>query len=130
MPGFGIFATPAKLKEKGAALRQFASIVAGAWTYAVASPAHEKEAVDAEMAARAGDRIERADMLKQLEVSKPFLYSRHSRNLPIGVETEADWADAIAVMEKAKAIPPGTKPSEYFTNDYLDLSVIKELGAR
>jgi NitT/TauT family transport system substrate-binding protein len=130
LPGFGIFATQAKLKQKGAALRLFTSIVAGAWTYAVASPAHEAEAVDALVGARATDRVDRADMLKQLQVSVPFLQSSHSKGLPIGVQTDADWADAIAAMEKAKAIDPGTKPADYFTNDYLDLALVKKIGAR
>src|SRR2546426_6718926 len=62
VPGFGIFATPTMLQQKGPALRSLASIVAGAWTYAMASPANAEEAIDALMKARAGDRLGRADM--------------------------------------------------------------------
>ena len=39
-----------------------------------------------------------------------------------------DWADAIAAMEKAKMVNPGAKPTDYFTNDYLDINLIKKIG--
>jgi hypothetical protein len=31
-------------------------------------------------------------------------------------------------MEKAKVIDPGTKPTDYFTNDYLDVDLIRKIG--
>jgi NitT/TauT family transport system substrate-binding protein len=128
VPSFGIFATPTMLAKKGAQLRALASIVAGAWTYIIASPAHAEEAVDALQNARAKDRLDRADMLKQLQGSFKFLHSSRTKGLPIGVAHESDWADAIATMEKAQVIRPGTKAADYFTNDYLDVDLIKKLG--
>jgi hypothetical protein len=58
----------------------------------------------------------------------PFLKSKTSPDLPIGVQAEADWRDTIATMEKVKLIEVGSKPSDYFTNDYLDVDTIKSLG--
>jgi len=128
VPGFGLFTRPMMLREKGAALRTFASIVAGAWTYVTASPAHADEAIDALLRARPTDRLDRGDMLAQLRASFRFLHSSRTKDTPIGVQNSADWADALTVMEKAKMVEPGAKPTDYFTNEYLDLDLIKKIG--
>ena len=127
LPGFGIVVSEAGLKAKPEAMGAFASAVAGAWTYIAAG--HEAEAVDAIMKARPDDRVDADDIKQQLHNSIPFLYSKATAGWPIGVQSEEDWKHTLAVMEKAGAIPPGSKPDEYYTNDYLDLKVIKALGS-
>ena len=62
-------------------------------------------------------------------MSLDFLYTPATQHMPIGVQAAADWVEAIGVMEKANTIAPGSKPEDYFTNDYLDLNLIKSLGA-
>jgi NitT/TauT family transport system substrate-binding protein len=126
LPGFGLFATQASLKKKGDALRIFASITSGAWAYILKG--HEDEGVQAILKTRENDRLDATIIAGQLHDSLPFLYSPATKNLPIGVQADADWTEAIAVMEQAKTIEPGSKPSDYYTNDYLDLNLIKEIG--
>ena len=126
LPGFGIVASQQTLKEKAAAMRAFATAVSAAWTYI--EHGHEEEAVEAILKARANDRLEPDDIRQQVHNSAPFLVSRSSPNLPIGVQSEADWKETIAIMEKAKVIEPGSKPTDFFTNDYLDVDAIKSLG--
>ncbi|HEX9461184.1 MAG TPA: hypothetical protein VGB82_01170, partial [Alphaproteobacteria bacterium] len=65
----------------------------------------------------------------QLKDSLPFLYTPASQKLPIGVQAESDWTEAIGVMERAKTIDPGSKAKDYFTNDYLDLDLIKSIAS-
>jgi NitT/TauT family transport system substrate-binding protein len=128
MPGFGLFATDDMLKKKGDALRKFASVSAGAWTYA---KSHPDEAVAALMKERGEqDRVNPDQIKKQLLESLQFLYSPASADLPIGVNTETDWSEALATMVAAKAIDPGAvgKPTEYFTNEGLDPAIIKKIG--
>jgi NitT/TauT family transport system substrate-binding protein len=128
MPGFGLFATEDMLKKKGDALRKFASVSAGAWTYA---KSHPDEAVAALMKARGEqDRVNPDQIKKQFLESIQFLYSPASANLPVGVQTEKDWAEALATMVAAEAIDAGAvaKPTDYFTNDYLDAATIKKIG--
>jgi NitT/TauT family transport system substrate-binding protein len=128
MPGFGLFATEDMLKKKGDALRKFASVSAGAWTYA---KSHPDEAVAALMKERGEqDRVNPDQIKKQFLESLQFLYSPASANLPIGINTEKDWAEALATMVDAKAMDAGAvgKPTEYFTNDYLDAATIKKIG--
>ncbi len=127
LPGFGIVTSEATLKAKPDAMRAFASAVAGAWTYIEAG--HEAEAVDAIMKERSADRVDANEIRLQLHNSAPFLTSKATAGMPFGVQSEVDWKQTLAVMQKAGAIPPGSKPDEYYTNAYLDPKVIKALGS-
>jgi NitT/TauT family transport system substrate-binding protein len=128
LPDFGLVAHETNLTKKGAALRKFASIVAGAWAYVLKG--HEDEAIAASVHNHQATLLNPALLRANLDVSLQFLYSPSTQNLPIGVQTEEDWAAAIAIMEKAKLIAPGTKPRDYFTNDYLDTDTIRSIAAR
>ena len=126
VPGFGIFTTQSVLQKKGDAIRKFASIVCGAWTYVLSG--HETEAVQAVLNNRPQARLDPALVMAQLKASEPFLYTGASKDLPIGVQDEKDWRDAIAAMEQAKMIESGTTPKDYYTNDYLDGALLKTPG--
>lgn len=128
LPSFGLLTTEAKLKEKGPALKKFASIVAGTWGYIVAG--HVDEATKAVIAERPQAKLDPALLRGQIEQSLTFLNSPASANLPIGVQAEADWAAAIAAMEKAGVIKPGSKPADYFTNDYIDLAIFHQVSGQ
>ena len=127
LPGFGLVVSQAKLKQKGEALKSFASIVAGSWAYVLAG--HEEEAVQATLKAREQDRLNPESVRGQLKDSLPFLYTPATEKQPIGIQSEADWAAAISLLERAKVIEPGSTPKDYFTNDYLDLNLIKSIAA-
>jgi NitT/TauT family transport system substrate-binding protein len=127
LPGFGIVASRDALKEKGPALRAFATAVSAAWTYI--ENGHEEEGVQAILKARPNDRVDADELRQQLHNSAPFLVSKTNPGLPIGVQTEADWEATFATMEKAKVIEPGSKSANFFTNDYLDVNMINSLGS-
>jgi NitT/TauT family transport system substrate-binding protein len=115
------------LRRKGEALRAFASISSGAWAYVAAG--HEEEAVQALLSARQQDRIIPDQIRNQLRNSIQFLSSAATANLPIGFQSADDWARAIDVMEKAGVIARGSRPTDYFTNDYLDMNLVKSIAA-
>jgi NitT/TauT family transport system substrate-binding protein len=126
LPGFGIVASGGALKEKGPALRAFATAVSAAWTYI--ENGHEEEGVQAILKSRPSDRLDADELRQQLHNSAPFLVSKTTPGLPDGVQSDADWKATIATMENAHVIPPGWKPSDFYTNDYLDTQTIKSLG--
>jgi NitT/TauT family transport system substrate-binding protein len=126
IPSFGMFSTEAALKKKAAAIRAFNSIIAGTWTYVVAG--HQEESIQAILKMRAQDRLDVKVLRKQLADSIPFLYSDATKDLPIGFQTEIDWAKALKAMEEGKVIPYGQKAKDYFTNDFLDSKLIKTIG--
>lgn len=126
LPGFGIVASLPALKEKGQALRSFATAVSAAWTYI--ENGHEEEGVQAILKARPNDPVDVEELRQQLHNCAPFLISKTTANLPIGVQSTADWKATIETMENAKVIQPGWKPADFYTNDYLDAKMIKSLG--
>jgi NitT/TauT family transport system substrate-binding protein len=127
VPSFGFFATPEMLKKKGDAIRRVVSIVAGSWTYTL--DGHEDEAVQAEIHANPQARLDPAILLKQIQLSKPFMFTPATANLPIGVQSAEDWETGMVTLEKAKIVAPGAKASDYFTNDYIDVNLIKKIAA-
>ncbi len=126
MPSSGLFVREDVLKKKGPALRKFASILAGALTYV--RNGHVDEAIAALEKQRPQLRADPKILAAQFEEANHLINTPGTENLPIGVQTTKDWAEAIAVMEKANAIPKGTKPADYFTNDCLDAAMIKSIG--
>jgi NitT/TauT family transport system substrate-binding protein len=126
VPSFGFVTTENALKKKGEALRKFVSIAMGAWMYILAG--HEKEAAEAVVRANPQARLDPEQILTQIKLCPPFFTTPTTANLPLGVQSAEDWAAAIEVMEKANMIKPGSKPSDYFTNDYLDVSLINSIA--
>ncbi len=123
VPGFGIFTTKSELQKKGEAIRKFVSIVCGSWNYVLNG--HEEEAVKAVLHNRAQARLDETLVMAQLKASLPFLHTAASETLPIGFQDDKDWTAAIKAMEQAKMIEPGTKPKDYYTNEYLDGALLK-----
>jgi NitT/TauT family transport system substrate-binding protein len=127
VPSFGFVTTQNALEKKGDALRKFVSIAMGTWMYILAG--HEKEAAEAVVQANPQGRLDPEQILAQIKLCPPFFTTPATANLPLGVQSAEDWAAGIEVMEKANMIKPGSKPSDYFTNDYLDVSLIKSIAS-
>jgi len=126
LPSLGLVASEQALAKKGPAIREFASIVSGAWAYILNG--HEDEGLAAVLKSHEAARLDPELMKANLDVSLRFLYTPATKNEPVGIQAASDWSNAIAVMEKAKVIEPGTKPADYFTNDYIDTKIIASIG--
>jgi len=120
LPGFGLVTRPEVLKEKGDAVRRLASVLCSTWTYIWNG--RQDEAARAFLAQRPNSGMSKQQVLDSLEVYKPFFWSKATKTTPIGVQDAGDWTATIAQMEVAKVVPPGSKPSDYFTNGYIDYS--------
>ena len=118
LPGFGMFTTAAKLKEKGDAIKRLNSIVSSAWAYVL--DGHVDEGVAAIVKNRPQFPLN-AEILKgEIEAYRPYFYTDATKDKPIGIQAQEDWARTIKAMEDADVIKKGSKPSDYFTNDYVD----------
>lgn len=126
LPSMGLVASEDALAKKGPAIKQFASIVSGAWAYILKG--HQDEGIAAILHNHENARLDPAVLRGNLDVSLQFLYTPATEKLPVGIQSETDWASAVAIMEKAKVIEPGSKAQDYFTNDYLDAQTIMSLG--
>ena len=68
-------------------------------------------------------------MAEQNRTFKPFFYTEATKGMPIGMQSEADWAQTLKSMEEAKVIPAGSKPTDYFTNDCIDRALIEKVAS-
>jgi len=126
-PSFGLFATEEKIKQRGAALGKFASIVAGAWRYIYEG--HEDEAVAAIIAARPQARLDPKILRGQIDAVKPFFATKATEGKPVGWMAEADWDAATRTLASGQLIKGGAG-SAFFTNALLDERRIAETGRK
>lgn len=125
LPSFGLLARPETLKTKGDAVKRFVSIVCAAWEYIYDN--HQEEAAKAMLAQRPNAGMSVTQIMETMKESHPFFFSDNTKTTPIGIQSADDWAATIKVMEAAKTIPGGTKPSDFFTNDYIDQGMGKKI---
>jgi NitT/TauT family transport system substrate-binding protein len=125
LPGFGLIAHRDKLKAKGAAIKRLASVIAATWVYILAG--HEQEAADAIRAQRPDSPLPAKIFKDQIEAYRSFFHTAATANTPIGLQSDVDWQKTLKDMEGADTIPRGTKPSDYFTNDFIDHGYGKKL---
>ncbi len=128
VPGFGIIARPAMLAERGAPIRRFVSIVCGAWAYILSSPEHMSEAARAVRAKRPQTPLSEQMLIDQAEAYRAFFTTDATRGQPLCVQSEADWAASIQTVVDAGVIPAGSKPAEFFTNDYIDRTLLEAIA--
>ena len=127
LPGLGMSTRTETLEKKKDVLRRFVSVVCGAWTYIF--DGHEQEGAEAVFAKRPTGAFTAAMMTEQIHLFKPFFFTDATKGQPIGVQTEADWALTLKSMADAGVIPPGAKPSDYFTNECIDTAIIDKVAS-
>ncbi len=117
LPGFGLFTTREKLKEKGDAITRLTSIIADGWNYIF--DGHVDEAVQAIIRNRSQVPLNAGVLKGQIENYKTFFYTEATKGKPIGIQSEQDWAETIKVMADAGLLKKGSRPTDYFTNDFI-----------
>jgi NitT/TauT family transport system substrate-binding protein len=120
LPSYGLIASTKTLKAKGEAVKRFVSIVSASWEYIL--DGHVDEAVAATLKARPTGQVTGPELTEEVVAVRPFFGTPTTKGQPIGTQSLADWQTTLALMEKVKIIPAGTKPADYFTNDYLDIA--------
>lgn len=125
MPSFGLFASEEKLKTRGDAIMRFASVTAGAWQYIF--DGHQDEAVDAIIAQRPQAKLNKTVLRGQIDALKSHFTSANSAGQPIGVQVQADWAEAVKTLTAAGLIKAGADPKQYYEANMVRPDVFKKL---
>jgi NitT/TauT family transport system substrate-binding protein len=125
-PSFGLFATEKTLQTKAAALRRFASVVAGCWAYILNS--HVDEGVQAIIAARPQAKLDPDVLRKQIESIRAFAKTQATENQPFGVMAGSDWQTALQVLTEGGLLDQKIQSEEVFTNDLIDKSIVADIG--
>lgn len=116
-PSYGLVSTPSMIASKGEAIKKFVQVQQRAWKYIY--DGHIEEAVEAIVAQRPNAKLDRDVLRGQLDAYQAFFKSPNGGDLPIGVQTDADWLAAIKSMEQTGLIKPGHTPADYYTNALL-----------
>ena len=90
---------------------------------------HEQEGADAVFAKKPTGAFNAAMMTEQIRLFKPFFFTDATKGMRIGIQSEADWLHTLKSMEEAKVIAPGSKPSDYFTNDCIDVAIVDKVAS-
>ena len=116
-PSLGLISGEKTIKERPDAVRAFVEVSLRAWEYVL--DGHADEAIDAITKARPGAKFDRVYMKQQLEAFRPFLYTENTKGKPFGFQPPADWAKAIETMIEAGVVKPGSRPKDFYTNEFI-----------
>jgi NitT/TauT family transport system substrate-binding protein len=127
IPGLGLTVRRDTIERKKDAIRRCVSVVCGAWAYVL--DGHEQEGAEAVFAKKPTGVFNAAMMMEQIRLFKPFFFTDATKGMRIGIQSEADWRHTLKSMEEAKVIPPGSNPSDYFTNDCIDVTIVDKVAS-
>ncbi|MCY4300269.1 MAG: ABC transporter substrate-binding protein [Aestuariivita sp.] len=116
-PSYGLIAQESTLEERRDELARLAQVQQRAWEYIF--DGNVEEAADAIISGRPDSNLNRDVLIGQIEAYRDFFHTERTKDLPIGVQSAEDWADALAAMEAAEIIKPGQQADDFFTNDLL-----------
>jgi NitT/TauT family transport system substrate-binding protein len=114
IPSYGLIVTRRTLDTKEDALRRFVPVVVRAWEYIYND--HIDEGVDAIVKQRPNERLDLGILRGQIVEYRPFFFTDATKGKRFGWQSDADWKGTIDILEKTKAIPTGSAPSDYYTN--------------
>ena len=64
-------------------------------------------------------RRRRQRLRDQIVEYRSFFVTEATKGKRFGWQSEEDWNGTIAILEKVKSIPAGSKPSDYYTNKFV-----------
>ena len=118
-PSYGFMTNEKTLAERPDDLRKLTKVQQKAWKY-IYDGNHIDEAVSAIISQRPEANLDRTILKSQLEMYRDYLHTPRTKGKVYGWQSEEDWADAIELMEATNLIEPGSKPSDYFTNEFIE----------
>src|SRR5215471_5167497 len=117
IPSYGLVVAQRTLDAKPDALARFVPVVIKAWEYIYADKIDE--GVQAILKQRPNEKLDAGILHGQIVEYKSFFVTDATKGKRFGWQSEDDWRGTIAVLEKTKSIPPGSKPSDYYTNKFV-----------
>lgn len=116
-PSYGLVVKEATLSSHEDALKRFVPVLAKTWEYIYNG--HVDEAIAAMMRQRAAEKLD-AEILKgQVVGYQPFFVTARTKDKRFGWQSDDDWKDTLAILEKTKLVPSGTKTTDYYTNKFV-----------
>jgi NitT/TauT family transport system substrate-binding protein len=117
VPSFGLVVRKVDETGKETALKKFVTANVRAWQYV--KEGHVAEAIDAIVAQRPMERLDRNVITSQLNLYLKLFDTPATAGTAPGWQDEGDWSRAIAALENAGIVKPGSGPSTYYTNRFV-----------
>ena len=117
IPSYGLIVAQRTLETKDDALRRFVPVVVKAWEYIY--PDKIDEAVQAILKQRPNEKLDAGILRDQIVEYRSFFVTEATKDKRFGWQSEEDWKGTIAILEKVKSIPAGSKPADYYTNKFV-----------
>lgn len=119
LPGFGVIASEASIKAKPKAIAGFVAALQKAWA-GVRDKSLLDESIEALIKNRPNAKINPVYAREQLEALTMYMDTPATVGKPVFWQSPDDWAAGIKVSEEAGVLTvKGTKPSDYFTNEFV-----------
>ena len=115
-PSYGLIATEATIRARGAALKKLVATQQRAWALLKTNP---DDGVEAMIRQRPDAKLDRNVVREQIRLTIEFFDTPATKDKPIGWQAESDWTAALKALEAAGAIKPGWSAASYFTNEFL-----------
>jgi NitT/TauT family transport system substrate-binding protein len=116
-PSYGLVVKEATLSSHEDALKRFVPVLAKTWEYIYNG--HVDEAVAAMMRQRAAEKLDVEILKGQVVGYQPFFVTARTKDKRFGWQSDDDWNDTLAILEKTKVVPSGTKTTDYYTNKFV-----------
>ncbi len=117
VPGYGLMTSSKRLVPDADILSKVVAVQQRAWKYI--TDGHEDEAVDAIISQRPQMNLDRQVLLSQLRAYIGLMSTENTKNKPIGWESEEDWKVTTNAMAKVNLVKPTSKPSDFYTNEFI-----------
>jgi NitT/TauT family transport system substrate-binding protein len=116
LPGLSLIASTDFIESNPDVVRRFVAATLKGYEWTIA---HPEEAIDILIAENPGDKIPKASSLRTLILSFDLLHSDATKDMPLGVMAEEDWAHAEDLLVKYQDTTRMDSPAAYFTNEFV-----------
>ena len=116
-PSYGLIASEDVIAERGDELAKLVEVQQRAWAEIKENP---QAGVDAILAMRQDAKLNPEVLREQIQLTVDYFDTPATQGMPIGWQSEEDWAQALAGMEKIGLIASGWTATDYFTNDLVE----------
>jgi NitT/TauT family transport system substrate-binding protein len=118
IPSYGLVCAQRTLDTRRDVLRRFVPVVVRAWEH-IYNDNKIDEGVEAIVKQRPNERLDLEIVRGQIVEYKPFMTTEATKGKRFGWQSDDDWKGTIDILEKTKAIPAGSKPADYYTNEFV-----------
>jgi NitT/TauT family transport system substrate-binding protein len=117
VPSFGLTVRKSDITARKDMLAKLVSVMNRSWDYVQQD--HVDEAIDAIIAGRPNEKLDRTVMKNQLLGYLKLLNTPATQGKPTGWQAASDWQEAVASLQSAGLIKTALPPEDYFTNQFI-----------